>query len=100
MQRARALAEQVLLVVSGLVDETRLVVEEVLSELESTPQEKKLLQAFQKLALDDSVFDGNAAVDAPRLRREVFSRAASARQALGVGEHFERSRVLAETAQA
>lgn len=99
-QRARALAEQVLLVLAGLVNETRLVVEEALNELESAPQEKKLLQALRKLALDDSVFDGNAAVDAPTLRREVFSRAASARQQLAIGAHFERERVLAETATA
>ena len=99
-QRARALAEQVLLVLAGLVNETRLVVEEALNELESAPQEKKLLQALRKLALDDSVFDGNAAIDAPTLRREVFSRAALARQQLAIGAHFEREQVLAETASA
>jgi predicted nuclease of restriction endonuclease-like RecB superfamily len=100
MQRARALAEQVLLVLAGLLNETRLVVEEALNELESAPQEKKLLQALRKLALDDSVFDGNAAIDAPGLRREVFSRAASARQNLAIGAHFERDQVLSDTASA
>jgi len=99
-QRARALAEQVLLVLAGLIDETRLVVEEALNELESAPQEKKLLQALRKLALDDSVFDGNAAIDAPALRREVFSRAAAARHQLAIGAHFDRNQVLAETANA
>jgi len=98
--RARALAEQVLLVLAGVVNETRLVVEEALDELESTPQEKKLLQALRKLALDDSVFDGNAALDAPSLRREVFERAALARQDLAIGAHFDRDRVLVETAAA
>ena len=91
--RARALAEQVLLVLSGAVNETRSVVEEALYELESTPQEKKLLSALRKLALDDSVFDGNAALDAPSLRREVFARAALARQDLAIGAHFDRDRV-------
>ncbi|HEX2671032.1 MAG TPA: DUF790 family protein, partial [Polyangiaceae bacterium] len=100
IERARALAEQVLLVLRGLVNETRLVVEEALNELESAPQEKKLLLALRKLALDDSVFDGNAAVDAPAVRREVFSRAALARQQLAIGAHFEREQVLAETATA
>jgi uncharacterized protein len=98
--RARALAEQVLQVLAGVVDETRLVVEEALDGLESTPQEKKLLAALRKLALDDSAFDGNAALDAPALRREVFERAALARQALAIGAHFDRDRVLAETATA
>lgn len=98
--RARALAEQVLLVLSGTVNETRLVVEEALDELESAPQEKKLLSALRKLALDDSAFDGNAALDAPALRREVFSRAAIARQNLAIGARFERDLVLAEAAAA
>jgi len=98
--RARALAEQVLSVLAATVNETRLVVEEALNELESAPQEKKLLQALRKLALDDSVFDGNAALDAPALRREVFSRAAAARQELPIGAHFERAKVLEEAATA
>jgi len=98
--RARALAEQVLLVLTGVVNETRQVVEESLDELESIPQEKKLLQALRKLALDDSVFDGNAALDAPTLRREVFSRAVLARQDLAIGARFDRGQVLVETAAA
>ena len=98
--RARALAEQVLLVLSGAVNETRFAVEEALNELESTPQEKKLLSALRKLALDDSVFDGNAALDAPGLRREVFERAASARKDLAIGARFDRDRVLADAAAA
>ncbi len=98
--RARALAEQVLIVLAASLNETRLVVEEALNELESTPQEKKLLQALRKLALDDSVFDGNAAQDAPSLRREVFERAVQARQDLAIGARFDRDRVLAESAAA
>src|SRR4029077_13804771 len=98
--RARALAEQVLAVIAGCLNQTRVAVEEALSALESLPQEKKLLLALRKLALDDSVFDGNAALDAPALRREVFSRAALARQDLALGARFEREQVLAETALA
>ncbi len=99
-ERALALAEQVLLVLKGNVNESREVVEEALNELESTPQEKKLLLALKKLALDDCAFDGNAAIDAPALRREVFTRAAIARTALGVGVSFDREAVLAESATA
>ena len=98
--RAQDLADQVLGVLGSALNETRSVVEEALSELESTPQEKKLLEALKKLALDECTFDGNAAVDAPSLREQVFSRAASARLSLGVGAHFDRSAVLAETATA
>ena len=98
--RARALGEEVLLVISGHVGQTRIVVEEALSGLESTPQEKKLLSALKKLALDDCAFDANAALDAPSLRREVFSRAVLARQQLAIGARFERTAVLAETAAA
>ena len=98
--RARTLAEQVLLVLASCENEPRSVVEEALSELESTPQEKKLASALKKLALDDCTFDGNAAIDAPTLRREVFSRAVLARERLSIGEHFDRSTVLAETAAA
>ena len=98
--RARALAEQVLLVLASSVNESRLLVEEALNELESSPQEKKLLLALRKLSLDDSVFDANTALDAPALRREVFTRAASARTALAIGARFERDLVLAESAAA
>jgi len=98
--RTRALAEQVLLVLAATVGETRTVLEEALNELESTPQEKKLLSALKKLALDDSTFDGNAAADAPSLRREVFTRAAISRTNLGIGAPFDRAAVLAETARA
>ena len=98
--RAQALAEQVLLVLSSNVNETRIVVEESLAELESTPQEKKLLLALKKLALDDCAFDGNAALDAPTLRREVFSRATLARQQLAIGARFDRDAVLVEAAAA
>jgi uncharacterized protein len=96
--RARVLAEEVLLVIASHVDQTRIVVEEALSELESTPQEKKLLSALKKLALDDSAFDGNAALDAPALRRAVFSRAVFAREQLAIGARFERQAVLVEVA--
>jgi predicted nuclease of restriction endonuclease-like RecB superfamily len=98
--RARALASEVLQVVSGHVGQTRIAVEEALSGLESTPQEKKLLSALKKLALDDSAFDSNAALDAPSLRREVFSRAVLARQQLAIGARFDRDAVLADTAEA
>jgi predicted nuclease of restriction endonuclease-like RecB superfamily len=96
--RARVLAQEVLLVIASHVEQTRIVVEEALSELESTPQEKKLLSALKKLALDDSAFDGNAALDAPALRRAVFSRAVIAREQLGIAARFEREAVLAEVA--
>ena len=96
--RARALAERVLAVITGSVNQTRSVVEEELSALESTPQERKLLSALKKLALDDSTFDSNAALDAPTLRREVFSRAVLARQGLAVGARFDREAVIAQAA--
>ncbi len=96
--RAGVLGAEVLLVIAGHVGQTRIVVEEALSGLESTPQEKKLLSALKKLALDDCAFDSNAALDAPSLRREVFSRAVAARQQLAIGARFERQAVLADTA--
>ncbi len=98
--RAAALAEEILAVIRATVGETRIVVEEALAALESAPQEKKLLSALKKLALDDSAFDSNAALDAPALRREVFSRAVQAREALAIGARFEREAVIAETAAA
>ena len=98
--RAQALAEQVLAVIVAGVNQTRTVVEEELSALESTPQEKKLLSALKKLALDDSAFDSNAAQDAPSLRRELFSRAAVARLGLAVGARFDRDALIAEVAAA
>jgi len=96
--RARDLAEQVLAVIGAGVNQTRMVVEEELSALESSPQEKKLLSALKKLALDDCAFDTNAALDAPSLRREVFSRSAIVRQELSVGARFERDALIAEVA--
>ena len=96
--RAGALAEQVLAVITASVNQTRIVVEEELSALESIPQERKLLSALKKLALDDSTFDSNAALDAPTLRREVFSRAVLARQGLAVGARFDREAVIAQAA--
>jgi hypothetical protein len=97
--RARTLAEQVLLVIASCLNEPRSVVEEALSAIESPPQEKKLLLALKKLALDDCVFDGNVALDAATLRRELFSRATVARQGLSMGQRFDREAVLAETAK-
>lgn len=98
--RALALAERVLVVLASTVSQTRLVVEEALAELDCTPQEKKLLSALKKLALDDCAFENNVLLDAPGLRREVFTRAALARGQLAFGEAFNRQAVLAETAQA
>ncbi len=49
-----------------MVNETRLVVVEALNELESTPQEKKLLLALRKLALDDSAFRRQRRARRPR----------------------------------
>ena len=98
--RAAALSEEILLIIGANVGQTRIVVEEALAGLESAPQEKKLLSALKKLALDDSTFDSNAALDAPTLRREVFSRAVRAREALAIGTRFERELVIAETAAA
>ena len=98
--RAAALSEEILLVIGANVGQTRIVVEEALAGLESAPQEKKLLPALKKLALDDSAFDTNAALDAPALRREVFTRAVQARAALPIGTRFERALVIAETASA
>jgi uncharacterized protein len=48
--------------------------------------------------LDDSTFDSNAALDAPTLRRELFSRAVLARQGLAVGARFDREAVIARAA--
>jgi hypothetical protein len=96
--RARVLAEEVLLVIASHLQQTRIVVEDALSDVASAPQEKKLLSALKKLALDDSAFDGNAALDAPALRRAVFSRAVSAREQLAIGARFERGGVVAEVA--
>lgn len=98
--RARELSEQVLGVLAAQVGEPRQVVEEALNELEGSAQEKKLLGALKKLALDDSGFEGNLAVDAISLRRELFSRAAAARRQLAVGVHFDRAAVLSETGAA
>ena len=44
--RARALAEQILLVLAGTVNETRLVVEEALNELESAPKKKSYSRPY------------------------------------------------------
>ncbi len=96
--RARVLAEGVLLIIASHIDQTRVALEEALALLTGTPQERKLLLALKKLALDDSAFDGNASLDAPALRREVFSRAVVAREALALGERFERTTLIAEVA--
>ncbi len=96
--RARTLAEEVLLIIATHVDQTRVVLEGALSELAMAPQERKLAMALKKLALDDSAFDGNPTLDAPALRREVFSRAVVAREALALGARFERATVIAEVA--
>jgi len=98
-ERALRLAEQVLEVLASRVNQTRMVVEEELSSLEGSPQEKKLITALKKLALDDCKFDANAELDAPTLRRAVFSRATAVRKDLAVGAHFDRSVVIAEVAR-
>lgn len=98
-ERALGLAAQVLSVLASGVNQTRMIVEEDLASLEGSPQEKKLVAALKKLALDDSKFDANAALDAPSLRRAVFSRATVVRQELAVGAHFDRAAVIADVAR-
>ncbi|HEY4102792.1 MAG TPA: DUF790 family protein, partial [Polyangiaceae bacterium] len=96
--RALELATQVLAVIAAHVSQSRSDVEEALAALESAPQEKKLFVALKKLALDDSKFDSKPELDAPTLRRAVFSRAAGRRIELTVGEHFDRAALIAEVA--
>ncbi|HEX3777553.1 MAG TPA: DUF790 family protein [Polyangiaceae bacterium] len=97
-QRAFELATQILSVISSQLNQTRSDVEEALAALESSPQEKKLLLALKKLALDDSAFESNPELDAPTLRRAVFLRAAARRIDLPVGADFDREAVIGEVA--
>lgn len=63
-------------------------------------RERKLADGLKKLVLDRCEMQMEASIDPIELRRELFQRAATARQALEVGDSFDRAALLREVGAA
>jgi hypothetical protein len=97
-ERAVQLAEELLQIASMHLDETHEEVEAALSAVDRDAREEKLFSGLKKLVLDACRFDAPAVFDAVVIRRELFARAASARQLLEPAERIDRQALIAETA--
>jgi uncharacterized protein len=95
--RARELAATALDLVRAHIGLPRGALVEAWNALPVAPSETRLARALWKLALDACEFEEGTTIDPVALRRETFTRAASARQQ---GGDFDRDAVVAEVAQA
>jgi uncharacterized protein len=96
--RAALLAEQVLELLTANIGRTRGELAELWAGIELQPRENKVFLGLKKLAEDQSEFSGAPALDAPELRRQVFSRAAEARAGLVLGQRFDADSLLSAVA--
>ena len=96
--RAMAIAKSLLDAALGHVERTREELDAALASIDVGAREHRLRDGLAKLVEDRCTFDAIDDVDPEELRRDVFVRAAAARRALGLGEHFDRDAILAEIA--
>ena len=96
--RARDLAEQLLAVAASHVGRTREDLAAALDAVDTGSREQRLRDGLVKLIEDRCEFDGGSDADPEAVRREVFTRASAAREALEAAERFDRDAVLAAVA--
>ncbi len=82
------------------VGRTRDEIDAELAVIEAEPRDQRLKAGLVKLLDDRSTWNVTSDLNPELVRRELFTRATSARAALGAGERFDRSRILAEAASA
>jgi predicted nuclease of restriction endonuclease-like RecB superfamily len=93
--RARDLAATAIALVNAHVGLSRGALLEAWGQVAVAPSEMRLARGIWKLALDACEFDEGSELDPVALRKDIFLRAASLRQAHG----FDRARVLREVAE-
>ena len=96
--RLLVVAERYVALARGAVGDTRAVFEAACDDVPYHPTDYRLVQGLRKLVRDRCVFDVRDDVDAPAVRRVVFSRAAAARRALDDAETFDPEPVIAAAA--
>jgi uncharacterized protein len=98
-ERARAIAEALVAIVTAHVGSTREELDGALSAVDVGPREHRLRDGLVKLIEDRCAFDAGDDADPEAVRREVFTRASAARAALSAADRFDRGAVLAEVAR-
>ncbi|HEX4447528.1 MAG TPA: DUF790 family protein [Polyangiaceae bacterium] len=96
--RACVLAEQLIAIAASHVGRTREELTVALDTVEAGPREYRLRDGLVKLIEDRCEFDGGSDADPEAVRRDVFTRASAAREALEAAERFDRGAVLAAVA--
>ena len=97
--RARALeVAEAYLLAADQPGASRRELEEAFGGVAISARERKLADGLKKLVLDRCEIEVHAEIDPIELRRDLFLRAAAARQELEVGELFDRDRLLADFA--
>jgi len=96
--RARTLADEMLRTAASHVGRSREELHHSLSAIEVGPRDYRLRDGFAKLIEDRCRFDAGEAANPEEVRREVFTRASSARAELEAVERFDRGALLAEIA--
>ena len=96
--RAEELASGYVSVFGRHVGRTRAELDEALRAVAHQAKERKLVRGLQKLLFDRADLGFGAEVDAPALRRSVFTGAAAARRLAEHADLFDRSAVLGKAA--
>ena len=100
LERARALADELLRIVTGGVGARQEELQAAAAEIDVDVRDRRLLEGLKKLILDRCRFEMRAPVEPATLRRQVFERAARARRESELPEAFDRAAVLEEAGQA
>ena len=93
--RATEIAAAVIDAAKGMQGQRRGQLVEALAEIQGPTRERKLTEGLKKLLLDETVFEEPDAAQATSLRRELWTRAAEARQS---EPRFDRDAVLEQVA--
>jgi predicted nuclease of restriction endonuclease-like RecB superfamily len=97
--RTLAIAESIIGVTSAHVGATRDLWQAAVQAIEVAQRDLRLKRAVTKLVEDRTEFGLGTDVDPPALRRDVFSRAATARRAAETRSGFDRDAVLDDAAR-
>lgn len=96
--RACTIATSLIETVAAHVGRTREEIVAALSAIDVGPREQRTKAGLAKLIDDRCEFDADESLDPEALRRDVFTRAASTRAALELGQAFDRQALLAAVA--
>ena len=92
------LAQQYIAIARASVGQTRQEMDDACAEVTFDGWQRRLALGLLKLVKDRCELEAEQGVDPPALRREVFNRASTRRQACGPSEPFDRQRLLEQVA--